>query len=49
MQMNECNSAKKMEEKEYSYSTDVTTGGSDKRMFLYYQLISSLKIIQRIV
>lgn len=41
--MNECNSAKRMEEKEYSYSTDAMTGGSDKRMYLYYQLISSLK------
>ena len=41
--MNECNFAKRMEEKEYSYSTDVMTGGSNKRMYLYYQLISSLK------
>lgn len=30
--MNECNFAKRMEEKEYSYSTDVMTGGSNKRM-----------------
>ena len=43
MQMGECNSTKIMEEKEYSYSTDVMTGGSNKRMYLYYQLISSLK------
>ena len=41
--MGECNSTKIMEEKEYSYSTDVMTGGSNKRMYLYYQLISSLK------
>lgn len=41
--MSECNSTKIMEEKEYSYSTDVMTGGSNKRMYLYYQLISSLK------
>lgn len=41
--MNECNFAKRMGEKEYLYSTDVMTGGSDKRMYLYYQLISSLK------
>lgn len=25
------------------YSTDVMTGGKDKRMYLYYQLIQSLK------
>ncbi|RGS35725.1 DEAD/DEAH box helicase family protein [Roseburia hominis] len=41
--MDEYNSAKEMEEIEYSYSTDVMTGGNDKRMYLYYQLISSLK------
>lgn len=42
--MVEFNSAEKMnigfmEE----YSTDVMTGGRDKRMYLYYQLIQSLK------
>lgn len=32
-----------MEEVDYSYYTDVMTGGNDKRMYLYYQLINSLK------
>ena len=41
--MLECNSANKIEEVELSYSTDVMTGGNDKRMYLYYQLIRSLK------
>lgn len=37
------NFANELENLEYSYSTDVMTGGSDKKMYLYYQLISSLK------
>ena len=42
--MAECDSAKKLSmDSVEDYSTDVMTGGRDKRMYLYYQLINSLK------
>lgn len=42
--MAECDSAEKLSmDSVEDYSTDVMTGGRDKRMYLYYQLINSLK------
>ena len=42
--MAEYNSAEKLNtEIAESYSTDVMTGGTEKRMYLYYQLINSIK------
>lgn len=41
--MAKANIAQELENIDYSYSTDVMTGGSDKRMYLYYQLINSFK------
>ena len=42
--MAEYNSAEKLNtEFAESYSTDVMTGGTEKRMYLYYQLINSIK------
>ena len=41
--MTEHNLANDLSNTDYTYSTDVMTGGSDRRMYLYYQLIGSLK------
>ena len=41
--MTEHNLANDLSNIDYTYSTDVMTGGSDRRMYLYYQLIGSLK------
>lgn len=41
--MTEQNLANDLSNTDYTYSTDVMTGGSDRRMYLYYQLIGSLK------
>lgn len=41
--MAEFNSAEKLDIDFAEYSTDVMTGDRDKRMYLYYQLINSLK------
>ena len=41
--MAEYNLANELDDMKFNHSTDVMTGGTDKRMYLYYQLISSLK------
>ena len=42
--MAKCNSAQKVTSETMDIGlTDVMTGGTDKRMYLYYQLVSSLK------
>ena len=41
--MTEHNLANDLSNTDYTYSPDVMTGGSDRRMYLYYQLIGSLK------
>ena len=42
--MAELNTAEELDDiYEMEYWTDVMTGGQDKRMYLYYQLINSLK------
>ena len=47
--MAELNTAEELENLyEMEYRTDAMTGGQDKRMYLYYQLINSLKQVDRV-
>lgn len=47
--MAELNTAEELEDLyEMEYRTDAMTGGQDKRMYLYYQLINSLKQADRV-
>ena len=47
--MAKCNSAQKITNETMDIGlTDVMTGGTDKRMYLYYQLVSSLKRADRV-
>ena len=42
--MAELNTAEELDDiNELEYGTDALTGGQDKRMYLYYQLLNSLK------
>ena len=42
--MAEFNTAEELDDiNEIEYEADALTGGQDKRMYLYYQLINSLK------
>ena len=42
--MAELNTAEELDDiNEIEYGTDALTGGQDKRMYLYYQLLNSLK------
>ena len=47
--MAERNTAEELDDLyEMEYQTDAMTGGQDKRMYLYYQLINSLKQADRV-